>query len=136
MTNSRRSPFTARPRSNPPTPSLGSEEANMVERLDELAMFEEYRATMLPKLRAQIERGASTKEILGTAQAAAVARLASMAVLEQDSKVALAAIKELLERTDGKVTENKKIVHAMEKLKDEELDAVLLTALEESEDGN
>jgi hypothetical protein len=105
----------------------------MVEALDELALFEEYRATMLPKLREQVERGASTKEILGTAQAAAVARLASMAVLENDPKIALVAIKELLERTDGKVTEKKEVTHAMAKLKDEELDALVMTALNEAE---
>lgn len=127
----RRSPFTARPRSNQPVINTRQNEAHMVEVLDELALFEEYRATMLPKLREQIEAGASTKDILGTAQAAAVARLASMAVLEQDSKVALAAIKELLERTDGKVTENKKIVHAMEQLKNEELDALVMSKLDE-----
>ena len=129
----RRSPFTARPRSNQPAVNPRGEEERMVEALDELALFEEYRATMLPKLREQVERGASTKEILGTAQAAAVARLASMAVLENDPKIALVAIKELLERTDGKVTEKKEVTHAMAKLKDEELDALVMTALNEAE---
>jgi hypothetical protein len=112
----------------------------MVEVLDELAMFEEYRATMLPKLRDQIDKGASTKEILGTAKAAAVARLASLAVLEQDSKVAITAIKELLDRLDGRVTDRKEITHQMANLKSEELDALVLTALneglEEDDEGN
>lgn len=132
----RRSPFTARPRSNQPVVNPRNEEERMVEVLDELAMFEEYRATMLPQLRDQIEKGAPTKEILGTAKAAAVARLASLAVLEQDSKVALSAIKELLDRLEGRVTDKKEITHQMQNLKNEELDALVLTALNEGLEEN
>lgn len=57
--------------------------------------------------------------------------------MEPDSKTALAAVKELLDRLEGKVTEKKEVTHAMAKLKDEELDALVLTALDEGagEDG-
>jgi hypothetical protein len=107
-------------------------EDSLLESLDDLALFQDLRADLLPELRRLIEGRAPTKDILESARAAAVARLASMAVLDEDSKVALAAIKELLERSEGKVTEKKEITHAMGKLKDEELDALVLTALSEN----
>lgn len=134
MSTSRRSRFTARSNSQlvaPPT--VNHAEDSLVEALDDLALFQEMRAELLPELRRLIETKAPTKQILESARAAAVARLASLAVMDEDSKTALAAIKELLDRSEGKVTEKKEITHAMSKLKDEELDALVLSTLDEAD---
>lgn len=133
MTRSRRSRFTARPVSNNVPLQVNKVEEQMVEVLDDLALFQELRAELLPELRRLIETKAPTKQILESARSAAVARLASLAVMDEDSKTALAAIKELLDRSEGKVTEKKEITHAMSKLKDEELDALVLSTLDEAD---
>lgn len=132
MSTSRRSRFTAREASNPQPLAVNETERGLIETLDELALFQDLRADLLPELRKLIEGRAPTKDILESARAAAVARLASLAVMDEDSKVALSAIKELLDRTEGKVSEKREITHAMAKLKDEELDALVLTTLNES----
>ena len=103
--------------------------------LDELTFFQEFKAELLPDLRKLITGGAPTKEILERARALATARLASLAALETDSRTALVAIKELMDRLDGKATERKEIKHSMEQLRDEELDALVMTAMKEAEDG-
>lgn len=126
----------ARPRvrREPPVPAKTAED-RMVESLDELSFFQEFKAELLPDLRKLVEGGAPTKEILERARALATARLASLAALETDSRTALVAIKELMDRLDGKATERKEIKHSMEQLRDEELDALVLTAMKEAEDG-
>jgi len=126
----------ARPRvrREPPVPAKTAED-RMVESLDELSFFQEFKAELLPDLRKLVEGGAPTKEILERARALATARLASLAALETDSRTALVAIKELMDRLDGKATERKEIKHSMEQLRDEELDALVMTAMNEAEDG-
>lgn len=116
----------------PTTASNDGVEKSMTGLLDDLSTFEDMRRDLLPKLRKAVEGGASTKDILGTARAVAVARLASIAVLEADTKTALAAVKELLDRLEGRTVDKKEVTHAMAKLKDEELDALLITAVSES----
>lgn len=107
------------------------EEDRMIAAIDELNEFEAFKKDVLPKLRTLISDNAPTKDLLEAARAIAVARLATLAVTEPDAKTALASIKELLERTDGKVTDKKEVTHAMSKLKDEELDALVLSTVNE-----
>ncbi len=132
---SRRGPYRANIKRTPraevdPT----KQEDRMIQDLDDLSEFQDFKAEMLPKIRKQLQAGASTKDILNTARAVAVGRLAMIASMEGDSKTALAAIKELLERTDGKVTEKKEIAHHLAAMPTEELDALLITAVTESDD--
>jgi hypothetical protein len=107
-------------------------ERKLTEAIDDLAMFEELQASVIPQLRALIKKGASSDEILEAGRAIAVARLVSMAALEPETN--LGAIKELLDRVHGKSTEKKEFSHRLGKLKEEEMDAMLLSAL--SEDDN
>ena len=91
------------------------------------------RATLLPALRQAVESGKTSAEILELGRALAVARLVSMAALEPLGN--LGAIKEVLERIHGKVTDKREVTHALAKLKDEEVDALLLSAMEGDGDG-
>jgi hypothetical protein len=122
----------ARPRvkAQPVVPARTAED-HMVDVLDELTFFQEFKAELLPDLRKLIAGGAPTKDILERARALATARLASLAALETDSRTALVAIKELMDRLDGKATERKEIKHSMEQLRDEELDALVMTAMKD-----
>lgn len=132
MSRFRRRPI--RPSQNPTMQHDARQEERVVDVIDQLADFEEYRSQLLPELAKLVKGGAPTKDILERGKALAVARLALIAVNDADPKTALNAIKEILDRTDGKVTEKREVTHAMANLKDEELDALVLTALEESSD--
>lgn len=126
---SRNTRFTAKPASNPEDPSVNEEERGLVEILDELAMFQDLRADLIPKLRSLVESKASPDEIFQSARSIAAARLASMAAANADDKVALVAIKELLEHTDQKLKDKPKDSDPMRSLKDEELRAIVLSKL-------
>lgn len=108
-------------------------EDGLLEALDQLAMFEDFQRDMLPKLQALVKQGARTEEILEMGRALAVARLVTIAATEADSGKALAAVREILDRKEGKVTEKREVTHKMSQLKDEELDALVLTALNDAE---
>ena len=105
------------------------QESRMVNAIDDLAVFEELRTTLIPQLRKAIESGADTEEILKIGKSAALARLVSIAVLEAGGN--LPAIKEILDRLDGKVAEKKEV--KLGRLKDEELDALVNSKLAEDE---
>lgn len=126
---------TSRPPVQPRTaghiPSLRNrQEESMVEALDDLALLQEMRATYIPALRKLVEGGAPSEQIFKLVESMAAARLASEAALAGDFN--LAAVKELMDRVHGKPTEKKELTHKMAKLKDEELDALLLTAAADS----
>lgn len=124
----------ARPRSNPRAPVTDAVERRQVGLIDELAEFEEYKSKLLPEIAKLVKGGAPSKDILERSKALAVARLALIAVNEADPKTALNAIKEVLDRTDGKVTDKREVTHAMQNLKDEELDALLIASSSDVED--
>lgn len=113
-------------------PARNVEEHRMVQKLDELAEFESFKTEILPKLRKAIKDNLSTKEITEMARAIATARVATIAAWSEDDKTALSAAKELLDRAEGKATEKKEITHKMANLKDEDLDALLITAINET----
>jgi hypothetical protein len=103
--------------------------------LDELDDFREYKESLLPKLRHMVETNATPEEILKTVQSMAAAKLGTM-IARTDSKQTLAAIIEVLNRTVGKPTEKVESTHKFEKLKDQELDALLESRLKEATDSD
>jgi hypothetical protein len=71
-------------------------------------------------------------------QAMMAARLVNEGITNPDASKALAAIKDVMDRTVGKPTERKEIKHSLEKLSDEELQALLDTEeaeLNDEDDG-
>lgn len=106
-------------------------QTRMAAALDELAEFEKFKEELLPKLRTMVLKGADEQEIYAMAKAFAAARAVTIAMTEQDTGKALSAIKEVLDRSGGKATEKRETTHKYQKLKDEELDSLLLTQAEE-----
>jgi hypothetical protein len=103
------------------------DERRMHRRIDDLIAFEEFQEEILPALRMALKEGKSAEEIYKMATAAAAARVVTIAVKEQDSSKALAAAKEILDRDGGKAVERKEVKHKYSELKDDELDALLLS---------
>lgn len=115
-----------RPRSN-------KTERRMVEALDNLSQFEEFQEQILPKLREALAQGATAQDIYKLASAAAAARAVTIAVRGEDGQ-ALAAIKEVLDRSVGKPTEKREVKHELANLPDDQLDALLDSKLLEADE--
>lgn len=115
-------------------PTNKQSEDKMARLMEEKALFDEFRNTILPGLQRDLLAGKSADEILQSNEAVAAARLVTIATTEPDAGKALAASKALLERVSGKPTEKRDVTHKYEKLKDEEIDAVVATLLEEDQD--
>lgn len=101
--------------------------------LDDLSDFEAYKKEIAPKIRQLLQKGASAQEIMEFAQSYAAARMVSL-VWSEDSGKAMVAAKDVIDRAVGKAKERQEHNHKFEKLKDEELDSILLSKLKGHED--
>lgn len=106
----------------------------MASNLDQLAQFEEFKQQILPSLRESLRKGESAEQIYKKAQSLAAARAVSIAATSMDETKALAAIKDILDRSGGKATENKTVTHKYANLSDSELDAMLISEGEETDE--
>jgi hypothetical protein len=100
-------------------------ETKTAEALDDLAEFEAFKRSLLPVLRADLKNGTPAKDILEKMKSLAAARLGHIIMSEIDSSKALSAIKDVLDRTEGKAKESITTTHKFESMKEAELDALL-----------
>lgn len=119
-------------RRRPPARSRNTQEHRMAGLLDDLREFEQYREDVLPEIRRMLKEGASAEKILERFSNMAAARAVTIALTEEDSSKALAAIKDVIDRSQGKAVERKEVKHQFSELKDEELDALLESKLKEA----
>lgn len=112
---------------------LNKDEDEAVALSDDLVEFEKFRAELLPALRADVMAGTPAKDILEKVKSIAAARLGLIAASSIDQRTALSAIKDILDRTEGRAQESKEITHKFGKLKDEELDSLLASRFKEIE---
>jgi gamma-glutamyl:cysteine ligase YbdK (ATP-grasp superfamily) len=92
------------------------------------------REALLPELRADLASGLTAEQIYQKYQTLAAARSVQIVATEVDSSKALAAVKDILDRSQGKAKERQEIEHRLGKLPETELDALLLTKLKRIED--
>jgi hypothetical protein len=97
---------------------------------DDLAEFEKYRIEVLEKIRADRKAGMSGDDIVAKYKDEVRLRQLTIALAEPDSGKALAAIKDLRDRDEGRAVERQEHVHRLEKLPDAQLDSLLLSELE------
>lgn len=93
---------------------------------EEKLAFDEFKENIAPQLRKMLAGGASSKDIMRAFENYAAARTVTIALTEEDTGKALAAIKDIMDRTQGKAVERKKLEHSMADLSEHELDALLL----------
>lgn len=107
----------------------------MTRNLDTLSEFDAFNVEIAPALRGAIKAGKSPEEIYNLVLAHASARMVSIALTEKSPAIAMAALKDILDRTKGKATENKAIKLDLANTSDEALDAKLkqLMGSDESE---
>lgn len=118
-----------RPRSN-------KLERRMVEALDARNISEEIAAPIIPILVQAMKEGWDSDKLARHPQIQLLltARALTIAMTEGDSAKALAAVKDIKDRTQGKATERSEVTHKLEKLPDEQLDALLQSKLGQQSD--
>lgn len=99
---------------------------------NKLAAFEEFQATVAPRMRRLLLDGATAEELLEQAAPLAAARIATIAMTETDSSKALAAAKDIIDRSKGKAVERKQLEHKFERMDESAIDALLLSKLKEA----
>lgn len=104
----------------------------MTRSLDSLLVFDDFEATILPKLRKAIKEGQSAEQMYRTFESHIAARMLTTALSDPDSGKAMVASKEILDRSLGKAREKIDHTHKYAKLSDQELDS-LLRSVEEIE---
>lgn len=114
-------------------PRPNSTENRMARSLDRLAQFERYEEEVGALLREAIAKGWSAADMRKhpKIQALMEARKITIALTDPDSSRALAAITDTTNRVEGKAIEKRETTHRYEKLKDEELDSLLLSEISE-----
>jgi hypothetical protein len=115
----------------PEVEDISEEKIEMEERLNELALFEEFRNSVLPAMQALVARKAPPAEIYDTFKSLLAARQVSIALTSRDPGKALAAITDVINRLEGKPIERKEFKHQLGQLKDEELDSLLESRLKD-----
>jgi hypothetical protein len=101
---------------------------------DDVAEFSRFREDILPFLRKAIAEGMTAEQIYLKTQALAAARAVTIAATEEDPGKAMTAIKDILDRAQGKAKERVEVNHKFKDLTDSELDAMLLTSSNEVEE--
>lgn len=109
-----------------------NEERKMHRRLEKAQQFEEFEKEILPELRKMLKAGKSAPEIYEFAQSFAAARAVTVALTDTDSSRAMTAVKEILDRSQGRAKERTEVEHKFSKLQDNELDALLESRLRAS----
>jgi hypothetical protein len=117
-------------------PRTNKVEQRMARNLDKLAQFERYETEIGGVLRDAIAKGLTPDEMRKNPKILALieARKITIALTDPDSSRAMAAIKDTLDRVEGKAKERSEVEHRYGGLKETELDALLLSQLADEAD--
>lgn len=99
--------------------------------VDDIDKFMDFKANVLPALRKDIEGGMCAEELRKKYSALMTARMISIGLTSEDSRSALSAIKDVIDRTEGRAKERSEVTHKLEKLNDTELDSLLNSEFKE-----
>ena len=124
---------TARPKDSRPQRFSNRKEESMENAMEKLAEYDTFLKEIPKELRQALLEGKKADALYKKYANYAAVRVLTIIAREQDSGKALAAAREVLDRTYGKPTERKEIRHSLEKLSDKELDALLESEVEEAE---
>jgi hypothetical protein len=112
--------------------SGNAQQNDLVTALDEKMIYDEWSKELLPELKRLVAEGVKPKDILKKFEGLAAARIVAVA-LTGDEKNALIAARDIQDRVSGKPVETKKLEHQFSDLTDEQLDAMIKSKLQTSE---
>jgi hypothetical protein len=98
--------------------------------VDRLMALEDFENTVLPALQADLKAGMSSDQLREKYTAIVQAQLITTAISSQDVKARLAASKDILDRAEGTATQRIEQTHRLEKLPEDQLDAILKSELD------
>ncbi len=127
-------PKVNRQKSTHPMYSSSINEAKHAKLQKNLAAFEEFQGTILPDLQKDLKKGMTPAQIREKYVALLQARIITDALRTEDPAKALAVAKDLMDRVEGRATEKKEVTHKFKDMKEEELDAILKSEIEELND--
>ncbi len=109
------------------SPRPNYHEDRMARALDQLAEYDSFTSEIAPLLRKAIKEGWSAERLKTDPRIKTLllARQISIGLMEKNSAAALSAIKDLIDRSEGKPVERKDIKMSLEAAPDEEIDAKL-----------
>lgn len=102
-----------------------TEQAMGAAMLDALRLHGEFVQKVLPDLRELVAKGATPDQLYKRFTSEVAARAITMALVEPDSAKALSAVKEVLDRSQGKATEKHEIKHQYDELSTEQLESLV-----------
>lgn len=114
--------------------TLRHDQNRMANLLDDVAEFEEFRASTLKAIRKDIKNGMDAKKLREKWAAIIQGKLITDALTTDDVAKAATIGKDLLDRVEGKATEKKEVTHRLSGLNEKELDAVLQSEVQDLED--
>lgn len=94
--------------------------------------FEQYETDILPRLQGLLNKGMKAEDIYKKFADMAAARTVTIALTEDDPAKALAAVKEILDRAEGKAAEKKTVTHKFDSMPQSEADALLRSRLKDA----
>lgn len=112
-------------------PKQNNAEHMLAVTLDKMSLLDDISEEIFPILRQAIRERWPREKVFGhpVIEALLAVRQASIAIKDPDSGKALAAIKDAVDRKEGKARERIEQTHKLEKLPDEQLDALLKSKL-------
>lgn len=93
------------------------------------AKFEAMQHALLPSLIEDVRNGLSAQEIARKNYAKLTARKVAIAATSENEAVALAAIKDIADRVEGRPVERKELKHSLSEMNEKEIDAILVSEL-------
>lgn len=110
-----------------PRKSGSKTEDHRIRSVDDLALYDRLMGTMLKDLKEDLANGLTPEDLRHRYASLAQARGINVALTDADPKNVLAAVKDILDRSEGKAKERKEIEHTLGKLSEKELDALIIS---------
>lgn len=104
-------------------------DGKMEEALDKLASFDEFQQSLLPQLQKDILSNMAPAELRSKYKSLLAGRQIMIGLTEVDSTKALSAIRDILDREEGKATERHEHKHQLEDLSDKQLESLLTSEI-------
>lgn len=115
-------------------PKPNGKEHSIVQALDKMSLLDDVAEEIFPILRQAIKERWSREKVFShpVIETLLAVRQASIAIKDADSSRAMAAIKDATDRKEGKAVERRETTHKLERMPDEQLDALLKSKLSAS----
>ncbi len=105
------------------------EENHMIDMLDALADFEEFRETVLPAIQKDLKAGLNAKQLREKYLAMIQAKQITDVLMNMDT---IDGAQKIIDREEGRATEKQEVRHKFEDLPPEQLDAALVSLLKKA----